>query len=74
MKKDKEVKTLLNGGKQESWSCTGKGVLQVASEGFWEAVLCDLIFFFSSWAMLHYSAPAVTAIWSAGKLVKTELQ
>ena len=74
MKKDKEVKTILNGGKQESRSCTGRGISQVASEGFREAVLCDLIFFFSSSAVLHYPAPAVTVIWSAGKPVKTELQ
>ena len=32
MKKDKPVKTLQNGGKQESRSCTGSGILRVASE------------------------------------------
>ena len=32
MKKDKEVKTLQNGGKQESRSCTGSGISRAASE------------------------------------------
>ena len=32
MKKDKPVKTLQNGCKQESRSCTGSGILRVASE------------------------------------------
>ena len=63
MKKDKEVKTLQNGSKQESQSCTGSRILREASEVPWEVVLCDLIFFFSSGAMLRYSAPAATE-WS----------
>ena len=32
MKKEKEVKTLQNGGKQELQSCTDSGILLVASE------------------------------------------
>ena len=32
MKKDKEVKTLQNGGKEDSRSCTGSGILRVASD------------------------------------------
>ena len=32
MKKNKEVKTLQNRGRQESRSCTGSGILRVASE------------------------------------------
>ena len=60
MNKDKEVKTLQNGGKQELQSCTDSGILLVTSEVPWEAVLHDLVFFFSTWAVLRYSAPAVT--------------
>ena len=32
MKKDKEVKTLQYGGRQNLQSCTGSGILLVASE------------------------------------------
>ena len=32
MKKDKEVKTLQNGGKQELQSCTDSGILLITSE------------------------------------------
>ena len=46
MKKDKEVKTLQNGGKQELQSCTDSGILLVTSEVLWEVVLHDLVFFF----------------------------
>ena len=46
MKKDKEAKALQNGGKQELQSCTDSGILLVASEVPWEAVLRDLVFFF----------------------------
>ena len=60
MKKEKEVKTLQNGGKQELQSCTDSGILLVASEVPWEAVLRDLFFFYSSRAVPRYSAPAVT--------------
>ena len=45
MKKDKEVKTLQNGGKQELQSCTYSEILLVTSEVPWEAVLRDLVFF-----------------------------
>ena len=45
MKKDKEVKTLQNGGKQELQSCTDSGILLVTSEVPSEAVLRDLVFF-----------------------------
>ena len=48
MKKDKEVKTLQNGGKQELQSCTDSVILLVTSEVPCEAVLRDLVFFFSS--------------------------
>ena len=61
MEKDKEVKTLQNGGKQsELQSCTGSRILRVASEIPWEVVLHGLIFFFSSQAVLRYSAPDTT--------------
>ena len=61
MKKDKEVKTLQNGGKQDLQSCSDSGILLVASEVPSEAVLRDLVFFlFSSRAVPRYSAPAVT--------------
>ena len=60
MKKDKEVKTLQNGGKQELQSCTDSGILLVTSEVPLEAVLRDLVFFYSSRAVPRYSAPAVT--------------
>ena len=45
MKKDKEVKTLQNGSKQELQSCTDSGILLVTSEVPYEAVSRDLIFF-----------------------------
>ena len=54
MKKDKEVKTLQNGGKQDRQSCTDSGILLVTSEVPWEAVLCDLIFSFSSRYVMYY--------------------
>ena len=61
MRRDKQAKTLQNGGKQESGSSTGSGILWVASEVISGAVLYELVFF-------------VFSIWSAGKPVKTELQ
>ena len=60
MKKDKEVKTLQNGSKQELQSCTDSRILLVTSEVPWEAVLRDLVFFFSSRAVPHYFTPTVT--------------
>ena len=60
MKKDKEVKTHQNGGKQELQSYTDSGILLVTSEVPQEAVLRDLVFFFSTRAVPRYSAPAVT--------------
>ena len=48
MKKDEEVKTLQNGGKQELRSCPGSIILRVASEAPWEVVLHDPVFFISS--------------------------
>ena len=45
MRRDKESKTLQNGGKQESRSGAGRGILWVASEVISGAVLYDLVFF-----------------------------
>ena len=76
MREDKEVKTLQNGGKQESRSCTASRILRVASKVPWEVVLRDLVFFFFTRAVLRYSALAATE--RSGLLVdlwlKTELQ
>ena len=57
MKKDKEVKTLQNGVVAILY---WQRNLLVTSEVPWEAVLRDLVFFFSSRAVPRYSAPAVT--------------
>ena len=76
MKKDKEVKTLQNGGKQDLQSCTDSGILLVASEVPSEAVLRDLVFFlffFTSRAAL-FCTRCNRAIWLAGRPMKTELQ
>ena len=75
MKKDKEVKTIQNGGKLESRSRTGSRILQVTSEVPWEVVLRDLVFFF--FIMSHaalFCTHCNWMIWSAGRPVKTELQ
>ena len=78
MRRDKEAKTLQNGGKQESRSCTGSGILWVVGEVISGAVLYDLVFFFFFLFIMNRAALFCTccnqATWSAGKPVKTELQ
>ena len=62
MKRDKEAKTLQIGVKQESRSCTGSGILWVASEvinGTY-MILSFLSFVFLSETVLRYSAPSAT--------------
>ena len=77
MKKDKEVKTLQNGGKQELQSCTDSGILLVTNEVPREAVLRDLVFFsffFNTSRAALFCTCCNRAIWSAGRPVKTEWQ
>ena len=67
IKKDKEVKTLQNGGKQfKLQSCTGSRILWVASEIPWEVVLRGLVFFFHHklcCIILHPIQPSDLVCW-----------
>ena len=73
--RDKAVKTLQNGGKQELQSCTDSGILLVPSEVPSEAVLRDLVvFFFVTSRAALFCTRSNRAIWSAGRPMKTELQ